>query len=42
MERVDAFEKIRIELALYSHHERGDLGFAAELNAEIATPFWRK
>lgn len=32
----------RWELALYSHQERGDLGFAAELDSEISKPFWRK
>jgi uncharacterized protein YjiS (DUF1127 family) len=32
----------RRELALYSLHERADLGFAAQLDFEIAKPFWRK
>lgn len=32
----------RRELALYSYHERKDLGFAADIDAEIARPFWRK
>jgi uncharacterized protein YjiS (DUF1127 family) len=32
----------RRELALYSYHERNDLWFAAEVDAEIAKPFWRK
>ena len=32
----------RFELSNYSHHERADLGFAAELDAEISKPFWRK
>ena len=31
----------RLELALYSYDERNDLGFAAELDAEIEKPFWR-
>ena len=31
----------RAELAMYSQHERGDLGYAAELDAEIEKPFWR-
>src|SRR5262245_61374939 len=31
----------RLELAAYGHHERGDLGYAAELDAEVAKPFWR-
>ena len=32
----------RRELAMYPHHERNDLNFAAEVDAEIAKPFWRK
>jgi pimeloyl-ACP methyl ester carboxylesterase/uncharacterized protein YjiS (DUF1127 family) len=32
----------RWELAQYAYHERSDLGFARELDAEIAKPFWRK
>jgi uncharacterized protein YjiS (DUF1127 family) len=32
----------RRELALYSYHERNDLSFAADVDAEIAKPFWRK
>jgi uncharacterized protein YjiS (DUF1127 family) len=32
----------RRELALYSYQDRNDLSFAAELDAEIAKPFWRK
>lgn len=32
----------RRELALYSYQERDDLSFAAEVDAEIAKPFWRK
>jgi len=32
----------RQELALYSYDERRDLGFAANLDAEIAKPFWKK
>ena len=31
----------RLELASYSYDERSDLGFAAELGAEIEKPFWR-
>jgi uncharacterized protein YjiS (DUF1127 family) len=32
----------RWELSTYSYHERADLGFAAELDAELTKPFWRK
>ena len=32
----------RRELALYSYHERNDLPFAADVDAEITKPFWRK
>ena len=32
----------RWELAQYAYHERSDLGFAPELDAEITKPFWRK
>jgi uncharacterized protein YjiS (DUF1127 family) len=32
----------RRELAQYSLQERGDLAFAAEVDAKIAEPFWRK
>ena len=32
----------RWELAQYADHERSDLGCAADLDAEIAKPFWRK
>jgi uncharacterized protein YjiS (DUF1127 family) len=32
----------RRELASYSYYERNDLGFAAEVDAEIAKPFWKK
>jgi len=32
----------RRELASYSYHERNDLPFAADVDAEIAKPFWRK
>ena len=32
----------RFELSNYSYHERADLGFAAELDAELSKPFWRK
>ena len=32
----------RRELASYSRYERNDLQFSAEIDAEIAKPFWRK
>ena len=32
----------RRELALYSHYERNDLSFAAEVDAEIQKSFWKK
>ena len=32
----------RQELAMYSHHERNDLSFATDVDAEIAKPFWKK
>jgi uncharacterized protein YjiS (DUF1127 family) len=32
----------RRELAQYAYHERNDLGCGADLDAEIAKPFWRK
>jgi len=32
----------RWELSTYAHHERADLGFGAELDAELTKPFWRK
>jgi uncharacterized protein YjiS (DUF1127 family) len=32
----------RWELSSYSYHERADLGFAAELDAELTKPFWKK
>ena len=32
----------RQELALYSFDERRDFGFAGEVDAEIAKPFWKK
>ena len=32
----------RFELSNYSYHERADLGYAAELDAELSKPFWRK
>jgi uncharacterized protein YjiS (DUF1127 family) len=31
----------RLELASYSHDQRRDLGFAAELDAEVTKPFWQ-
>jgi len=30
----------RRELATYSRHERADLNFAAEADAELIKPFW--
>ena len=32
----------RWELSSYSYHERADLGFAPEFDAELTKPFWRK
>ena len=32
----------RWELSTYSYHGRADLGFAAELDAELTKPFWRR
>lgn len=32
----------RLELASYSYHERNDIGFSADWDAEIQKPFWRK
>jgi uncharacterized protein YjiS (DUF1127 family) len=32
----------RGELASYPHDERRDLGFAPDLDAEIAKPFWKQ
>jgi uncharacterized protein YjiS (DUF1127 family) len=32
----------RLELASYSYHERNDLGFSADWDAEIQKPFWSK
>jgi uncharacterized protein YjiS (DUF1127 family) len=32
----------RRELAQYSRHQRNDLCFSAEVDAEIAKPFWSK
>ena len=32
----------RWELASYSFDQRNDLGFAVDLDTEIAKPFWRK
>ena len=32
----------RRELASYSHYERNDLNFAADVDTEIAKPFWSK
>jgi uncharacterized protein YjiS (DUF1127 family) len=32
----------RQELAQYSYHEREDLPFSDEVDAEIAKPFWKR
>jgi uncharacterized protein YjiS (DUF1127 family) len=32
----------RLELASYSHDQRKDLGFSADVDGEIAKPFWKK
>jgi len=32
----------RLELASYSHDARKDLGFSADVDSEIAKPFWKK
>ena len=32
----------RRELASYSRHERHDLSFLGEVDAEISKPFWKK
>lgn len=32
----------RRELAMYSHDARSDLGYAVDIDAEIAKPFWMK
>ena len=32
----------RIELASYSHDQRKDFGFSADVDGEIAKPFWKK
>ena len=34
--------RTRQELALYSYRQRNDLPFAAEVDAEIAKPFWKR
>ena len=34
--------RTRQELALYSYHERNDLPFAGDVDAEIAKPFWKR
>lgn len=31
----------RRELAMYSRHERYDLNFCGDVDAEIAKPFWK-
>ena len=32
----------RLELASYSHDQRKDLGFSADLDCEITKPFWKR
>jgi len=32
----------RFELASYSHDQRKDFGFSADVDSEIAKPFWKK
>jgi uncharacterized protein YjiS (DUF1127 family) len=32
----------RLELASYSHDQRKDFGFSADVDGEIAKPFWKK
>jgi len=32
----------RLELASYSHDQRKDFGFSADVDGEIAKPFWEK
>ena len=32
----------RLELASYSHEQRKDLGFSADVDSEIAKPFWKQ
>ena len=32
----------RLELASYSHDQRKDLCFSADVDGEIAKPFWKK
>ena len=32
----------RLELASYSHDQLKDLGFSADVDGEIAKPFWKK
>ena len=32
----------RLELASYWHDQRKDLGFSADVDGEIAKPFWKK
>lgn len=31
----------RRELAAFSHNERCDIGYAGDIDAEIAKPFWK-
>ncbi len=32
----------RLELASFSHDQRKDVGFSADVDGEIAKPFWKK
>ena len=32
----------RLELASYLHDQRKDFGFSADVDGEIAKPFWKK
>ena len=32
----------RLELASYSHDQRKDLAFSADVDGEIAKPFWKR
>jgi uncharacterized protein YjiS (DUF1127 family) len=34
--------RLRLELASYSHEQRKDLGFSADLDREVAKLFWKK
>ena len=32
----------RLQLASFSHDQRKDVGFSADVDGEIAKPFWKK